>query len=256
MSDSDHEAIAHLFQEPEGFFKPAPEPTFATHTLLSGSELKLRLVGHNPLWGHLLWNAGRTISYYLEENAHALLSGRNVLELGAGAGLPGIVSAIKGASSVVISDYPDSDLIENIAHNIVTCNEVVDKSKLHASGHLWGAPVENLIALLPQESRLKKFQTVLLADLLFNHSEHAKLISSIKQTLQKDANACALVFFTPYRPWLLEKDLSFFDLARDHQFQVKQIFEKVMDDVLFENDPGDELLRRTVFGYELKWSTT
>jgi nicotinamide N-methyltransferase len=113
---------------------------------------------------------------------------------------------------------------------------------------------------------------VILADLLFNHSEHAKLIQSVQQTLQKDANACALVFFTPYRPWLLEKDLAFFDLARENNFQVKQIFEKVMDKVLFEKDPGvclgyfslvqdtdiskDELLRRTVYGYELRWRAT
>lgn len=142
-----------------------------------------------------------------------------------------------------------------------------------AQGHLWGASVEDLIMLLPEESRAKKFQTVILADLLFNHSEHAKLIKSVQQTLQQDANACALVFFTPYRPWLLEKDLAFFDLARDNQFQVTKIFEKVMDKVLFEKDPGvgvnsmllflapltlwkDELLRRTVYGYELRWTKT
>lgn len=114
-------------------------------------------------------------------------------------------------------------------------------------GHLWGAPVEDLLALLPEESRSKKFQTVILADLLFNHSEHAKLIKSVQETLQKDANACALVFFTPYRPWLLEKDIAFFDLARDNQFQVKQIFEKVMDKVLFEKDPGVRVHSLSIF---------
>ena len=50
MSDSDEQVNADFFQEPEDFYKPAPEPTFATHTLLSGKELRLRLVGHNPLW--------------------------------------------------------------------------------------------------------------------------------------------------------------------------------------------------------------
>lgn len=115
-------------------------------------------------------------------------------------------------------------------------------------GHLWGAPVEDLLTLLPEERRSKKFQTVILADLLFNHSEHAKLIKSVQQTLQQDRNACALVFFTPYRPWLLEKDLAFFDLARDNQFQVKQIFEKVMDKVLFEKDPGVCVYSLVAFG--------
>lgn len=50
MSDSDDDVHAKLFQEPDDFFNPPPEPTFATHTMLSGGELKLRLVGHNPLW--------------------------------------------------------------------------------------------------------------------------------------------------------------------------------------------------------------
>lgn len=56
-----------------------------------------------------------------------------MLELGAGAGLPGIVSAIKGASTVVVTDYPDPDLIENIAHNVDTCDEIMNKSQVIAA---------------------------------------------------------------------------------------------------------------------------
>jgi len=39
-----------LFQEPDDFYPPEKEATFASHTLLSGKELTIRLVGHNPLW--------------------------------------------------------------------------------------------------------------------------------------------------------------------------------------------------------------
>ena len=79
---------------------------------------------------------------------------------------------------------------------------------------------------------------MILADLLFNHSEHAKLVFSVTQTLKKSSDARALVFFTPYRPWLLEKDLAFFDLAKEAGFSVNQILEKVMDKVMFDEDPG------------------
>ena len=79
------------------------------------------------------------------------------------------------------------------------------------------------------------------------------MLSTIQQTLNKSAESRALVFFTPYRPWLLKKDLAFFDLARKGGFVVDKIFEKVMDDVMFANDPGDEKLRKTVFGYSLRW---
>jgi len=77
---------------------------------------------------------------------------------------------------------------------------------------------------------------LILADLLFNHSEHGKLVQTVTESLKKDGTA--LVFFTPYRPWLLEKDLAFFDLAKENGLVVEKVLEKVMDKVMFEEDPG------------------
>jgi EEF1A N-terminal glycine/lysine methyltransferase len=77
-----------------------------------------------------------------------------------------------------------------------------------------------------------------LADLLFNHSEHAKLLETVEQNLKRSRSASALVFFTPYRPWLLEKDLAFFDRAKQSNFTVNKIMEQVMDKVMFDDDPG------------------
>lgn len=82
------------------------------------------------------------------------------------------------------------------------------------------------------------FDVVILADLLFNHSEHEKLVKTVQLTLKKSTASRAYVFFTPYRPWLLEKDLAFFDIARNSGFTVTKTFEKVMDKVMFEEDPG------------------
>lgn len=45
-----------------------------------------------------------------------------MLELGAGAGLPSLVAAILGAQKVVVTDYPDGDLISNLEHNIASCS--------------------------------------------------------------------------------------------------------------------------------------
>jgi nicotinamide N-methyltransferase len=94
------------------------------------------------------------------------------------------------------------------------------------------------LAQLNGEQKAQGFDVLILADLLFNHSEHGKLIQTVQQTLQRKRDACALVFFTPYRPWLLEKDLAFFDLAKAGGFSVQKIFEKTMEKVLFEKDPG------------------
>jgi len=41
--------------------------------------------------------------------------------LGAGAGLPGLVCGILGARKVVITDYPDEELVENLKFNINNC---------------------------------------------------------------------------------------------------------------------------------------
>lgn len=48
--------------------------------------------------------------------------------------------------------------------------------------------------------------------------------------------------------------MAFFDLCRENGLVVERVTEDVMDKVMFENDKGDELLRRTIFGYELRWA--
>lgn len=162
---------------------------------------------------------------------------------------------------VVVTDYPDPDLVKNLWGNI---GEYYDSKggegqpherKIVAEGYCWGAEAAPLLAHLPQpaESKTPGFEILILADLLFNHSEHGKLVSTIEATLQKMEDAKALVFFTPYRPWLYEKDIAFFHLARERGFVVEKVLEEKMEKVMFESDPGDEELRRTVFGYVVKW---
>jgi nicotinamide N-methyltransferase len=56
-----------------------------------------------------------------------------------------------------------------------------------------------------------------------------------------------------YRPWLQHKDLRFFDKAREEGFVVEKVLEKKMDRPLFEKDPGDEEILKTVTGWTLRW---
>lgn len=55
-----------------------------------------------------------------------------MLELGAGGGLPSLVCAMTGASKVVVTDYPDADLIENLRYNIAHCNSLTNRNSIVA----------------------------------------------------------------------------------------------------------------------------
>ena len=194
----------------------------------------------------------------MEEQSDKYLLRRSVLELGAGAGLPSLVAAVNGATVIVVTDYPENQLIENLRHNVKKCLDLVPcPGNVHAQSYLWGADPETLLhhsdTGVPS-TMTRGFDTLLLADLLFNHSCHSALLKTITQTLAPVRHACALVFFTPYRPWLIEKDLGFFDLVRaDGRLQVSDLGTWLMGKVMFEEDKGDELLRRTVFGFEVTW---
>ncbi|KAM5467616.1 Protein N-terminal and lysine N-methyltransferase efm7 [Microsporum ferrugineum] len=242
-----------VFKEPEGFLPPPKPPTFSEHRLLSGDILNIRLVGSHPLYGYLLWNAARTISDFLEEKAPEWVEGKDILELGAGAGLPSIICAIKGAKTVVVTDYPDSDLVDNMRINASACEKFIKTRPLplHVEGYKWGASTDDICSFLQSPS--DGFDVLILADVIYNHPQHHNLIDSVKRTLKRSKESVAFVVFTPYQPWLLEKITAFFPKAEESGFEVKKLFEKVMDKLLFEDDPGDEQLRRTVFGYELKW---
>lgn len=65
---------------------------------------------------------------YLYDHKESLVRGTSMLELGAGAGLPSIAAAIWGAQNVVVTDYPDQDLVENIKINVDAATDVVPRS--------------------------------------------------------------------------------------------------------------------------------
>ena len=91
------DALRGMFEEPAAFFEPPPLPGRASYRRPSDGQLvQLVTSGRSPLWGHLVWNAARVIADYIDGNP-ALVLGKSVLELGAGAGLPAIVAALNGA---------------------------------------------------------------------------------------------------------------------------------------------------------------
>ncbi|KAK6339578.1 nicotinamide n-methyltransferase [Orbilia javanica] len=258
-----------MFDEPDEWRPKTPPPTFASHTLsLSpNSSITVRLIGKSPLWGHLLWTASRITCNYIESAAQSLVQGKTVVEFGAGAGLPSLVCAALGGKTVVITDYPDRDLIQNIEYNKLHSlaspsddesslqNEdgtrkivLPESSTIHCAGYIWGAPPDPLLEISP-----RGYDLCILSDLLFNHSQHEALLKSLQLTLAKP-DGVALVFFTPHRPWLYEKDLNFFEIVRETgELDVEQVVDHTMDKVMLEEPRGDQSLLLKVFGYKITW---
>ena len=147
-----------------------------------------------------------------------------------------------------MTDYPDAELVENIQWNVDNCASftLTQRKIIAVEGHAFGAPPESLLAHLSHSSDkgyddggiVEGFETLVLADLLFNHHCHAQLLQTVQRTLSRTPSARALVFFSPYRPWLLDADLNFFTLAAEGGFVVQKVGEEMAEKAMFRDDPG------------------
>eukprot|EP00834_Sanchytrium_tribonematis_P007095 NODE_593_length_5604_cov_0.739691.p5 type:complete len:230 gc:universal NODE_593_length_5604_cov_0.739691:2527-3216(+) len=193
------------------------------------------VISHHPLWAHYIYNSALELSKYLQNQEH-LVRNKKVLELGAGVGVPSMTADYLGAF-VTVTDYPDHELLEMLRMNF--------KSRENCSvrGLLWGDALND------------KFDVILMADLVFNHSEQDKLLRTAKKSLAHEG--VVLVFFTSHRPWLREKDLEFFKKAVIHGFAVKELFRIEHLNPVFPEDSTrdksekDYELRSSVDAYEL-----
>ncbi|EIN04216.1 hypothetical protein PUNSTDRAFT_76907 [Punctularia strigosozonata HHB-11173 SS5] len=255
---------------------PSPEPTFAVYRRrvndsdpdsssslaesTSWAEIEIKLVGSHPLWGHYLWNASRSFASYLDQHTE-LFRDKNVLELGAGGGLPGIVTALDGARYVVLTDYPDASLIDNLKVNVDRNVPAAAQSAVHVTGYIWGHDVDPLLQQL-QEG--EKFHLIILSDLVFNHSQHDALLKTCDLALAErptsptssasssaeEAGPCVLVFYTHHRPHLADRDMQFFEKARERRWRCEEILTERFPP-MFPDDPGEEEVRSTVHGWRL-----
>jgi EEF1A N-terminal glycine/lysine methyltransferase len=87
---------------------------------------------------------------------------------------------------VVLTDYPDKALLDNLAYNVDQNVQPPRRATVHVLGYVWGSSVDPLLAALLQETATatesdaaaadagpdtSNFDLILLADLIFNHSQ-------------------------------------------------------------------------------------
>lgn len=115
----------------------------------------------------------------------------------------------------VISDYDDPKLISNIEHNI----RANDQTGTHAVGQTWGSSVRPLLEPLDGN----RFDVILLADIVFNHSQHAALLQTCEAILHGERGR-ALCFYSHHRPWLVDADERLFSLAEERGWRCERVW--------------------------------
>ena len=126
-----------------------------------------------------VWQSSITLSNYLLYNPQ-IVRGKNVIELGAGSGLPSLVTNLLSTESVVCTDYPEQSILLNLKRNL-SQNFVADAcTSFDIRGWKWG---EHIL----RKNSLSSFDIILMADTLWIEREHHNLIKSLKDCCSKSS---------------------------------------------------------------------
>ncbi|KAE8549610.1 hypothetical protein EYB25_008132 [Talaromyces marneffei] len=141
------------------------------------------------LFAHFLWSAAMVVAQGVED-ADALeksgskstdktmwsVKGHRVLELGAGAGLPSIISALAFASHVTITDHPSSPaFLGAIEHNIIENVPASLRPNIDSAPHEWGVLEDDQFA----QKNKGAFTRIIAADCLWMLHQHSNLAKTL-----------------------------------------------------------------------------
>ncbi|CAA2984655.1 N-lysine methyltransferase METTL21A-like [Olea europaea subsp. europaea] len=135
------------------------------------------------LTGSWIWDSALVLSHWLSNQSQTKFdfTGKTVVELGAGAGLPGLTAARLGASRVILTDI--EPLVPGLKTN-VEANGLGDR--VSVSQHVWGS--DDFCSLLDE---LGEVDLVLISDVFFDAAEMEALAKTLKRLCGKGATVWA-----------------------------------------------------------------
>lgn len=189
-------------------------------------EIKLGLADvekdQTSLFSHHLWNAGVEVAGMIE-TGELNVEGETVLELGAGAALPSLISAISGAKNIVVTDYPAPEILANITSNIALNKPKFVSSDIQVYGHTWGELDEEVA-----KKHAHSFSRIIAADTLWMTWEHENLVKSMLHFLDDSPTSRVIVVAGLHTG--RQKMANFWDVAVK-SFDINTIKERDIDGI-------------------------
>ena len=141
------------------------------------------------LFAHRQWRACLLLSEAIYSRAFELTN-QNVLELGAGTGLPALTAALcSGAKKVVATDYDDASILAALRANVQRTLAINPPgAPLVVAPHTWGHAMDDVLDLLSARTP-SYFDAILLADCVWERFSHAALVKSIATLLARTPTA-------------------------------------------------------------------
>lgn len=200
------DALFSLFDQPVIAHSAPPGAACYTfrHPALGSRELEIALpsppAGLNSLQAQYIWPSSLLLADLLLSGEIALNPGDTVVELGAGAGLGGLLAAVclertGGSGTVISTDWGDdailSALRDNYRRNLASSDSGLSTVRWAVVGHKWGETVEPILSQLASTAAdaepQPRIDHLLLCDLLYYSAAHADLLKSVLSLLRRPA---------------------------------------------------------------------
>lgn len=183
--------VAPSFGEPGAAYVYQPKALGARYPQPEAPRLSI-VLPEAPLYmlfAHRVWRAGMLLADAIYAGAVDVRNA-NVLELGAGTGLPALTAAVcGGARFVVATDYDDDSILAALRANVKrTLADHTEHAPIVVAAHTWGHRMDDISDLLSARAPVL-FDAILLADCVWERFSHDALVKSITALLARTPSA-------------------------------------------------------------------